>query len=317
MTDDDPDLDDSAEVTESDPASADAEAQESRPPRFRAATRDQLDPQSFMVADHRSALRAVLRGGSISSTKGDAEFIGGVIRRIAKSLRQTAEQYRRLGETIDNPLLRNVAWTSSVVIELEISQGEHVNETIDGLRRSPTIDAARALGDLLSSDADELLPQAVRLGPEPIAEYKRLLHLIGSDDVTLEWQAPNTDRIAVVTSADAAKDYAILDREGQPTSEQIQVPGTLTMADSRRHRFELSLPPTGPKHPLLGRRKTVYGEYADELGDRLKKEGLWDAEVMATIEVTHDLPETSAIPREPAFVLIDAEHLINVSPGLF
>src|SRR4051794_8269845 len=95
--------------------------------RFRAATDAELDPQSFIMADDRAAVRAVLRGGSIGADRGDAEFIGGAIRRIGRALRETAQMYRQVGQAfIDNALLREFAWGSSVVLGLEISAAEDV-----------------------------------------------------------------------------------------------------------------------------------------------------------------------------------------------
>jgi hypothetical protein len=311
--DDDPELE-PVEASDDEPAIDTATAQ---PKRFRAATDKELDPQSFIVGDDRSALRTVLHGGSILKDRGDAWFIGRAMQHLTRSLRETAEQYRRPTEVINNALLRTLAWTSSVVIELEISAVERVEQTLDGTRRSPTIDAARALGNLLGADADDLLPRALQLGPKPTAEYKQFLHLLAGDDVTLEWQVPDSDQIVVVTSADANRDFAILSREGQPATEQIRVPGTLTMADSRRHRFELSLPAKTPATRFLARKKTVWGEYAEEVGHRPKEEGLWDTEVMATIDVTYELPDTTPTPRESTFILVSAEPLISNSPQLF
>lgn len=287
-------------------------------PRFREKTKDELDPQNFMIADDRSALRTVLRGGSILGDRGDAWLIGGAMRRITKALRETAEQYRRPGEVIENALLRNLAWTKSVVIEFEVSAGERVEHTLDGSRRSPTIDAARALAELLGTeDAGHLLPRAIQLGPGSINEHKQFLHLLAGDDITLEWQVPDAERIVVLSSTDAYRDYAVLSRDGESATERIRVPGTLTMADSRRHRFELSLPARAPETRFLGRKKTISGDYAEEVGHHLKDEGLWDTDVMAAIDVTYDLPQTTATPREPTFVLVGAEPLISGAPQLF
>jgi hypothetical protein len=78
--------------------------------RFRAATEEELDPNSWIISDDRSALRAVLRGGSVSHDRGDATFIGSAIRDLARMLREAAEAYRHGGEFISDSLLRHFAW---------------------------------------------------------------------------------------------------------------------------------------------------------------------------------------------------------------
>lgn len=279
--------------------------------RFRAATDEELDPQSFMVADDRSALRAVLRGGSISKDRGDADFIGGAIRRLARALREAARNYHQAGaDFVGVPQLRPVQFGQSVIIELEISPEEEIDRGLDDSRHAPTIDGARDLVGLLSAEPDKLVERALPLGPAAVAEYKRFLDLLGSDEVTLEWQVPNATEVVVVSSAEARHDFAILDREGERTTGTVRVPGTLTLLGSRKHRFELLLIPGQERPPLLKGKSVLEGTYADDLGARLKAEGLWDSDVMATVEVEYDVPDTTPTPRPPTYVLLDAEPLI-------
>lgn len=276
--------------------------------RFRAATDEELDPQSYFISDDRSALRAVLRGGSISGDRGDADFIGGAIRRLARALREAAQNYQQAAVDIaTSPVLRRVKFGHSVVVELEVGLEESVDRGLDGSRHAPTVDAARALGQLLAADSDELVPRALLLGGTVVAEYKRFLNLLAEDDVTLEWQAADATEIVVLTSVDARHDYVILDSEGERAAETVTMPGTLTMADSRRHRFELSLPSGLARPTLLKGKSLVEGDYSDDMGMRLKAEGLWDTEVMATVEVSYDVPGTTPTPRDPSYRLINAE----------
>ena len=291
----------------------------SHPPtkRFRAATDEELDPQSFMVASDRSALRAVLRGGSIEQDRGDAEFIGRALRRLAHTLRQAAEVYRAGTGFISNPLLRNLQFGHSVTIELEISAEEDVQMGIEGRRHSPTIDATHAVARLLASDPEELLPQAIKLGSDVTVAYKQFLNLLAGDNVTLEWMPADATEIVVVSSVDARHDFAILDTEGERRTEAVAVPGTLTMADSELHQFALTLPSEMARPPLLKGKHRVRGTFPEDMGHRLKDEGLWDSQVMATIDVTYDVPGSTATPRPPAYVLVDAEPLVPNTPSLF
>jgi hypothetical protein len=286
--------------------------------RFRAATDDELDPQSYLISDDRSALRAVLRGGSVAQDRGNAEFVGGAIRRLARVLREAAESYRMAGsEFLSGPLLRRVQFGASVTLDLEIGQDEDVQAGVDNARHAPTIEAARAVVELLAADAEELVPRAVKFRTETVAAYKQFLNHLAEDDVTLEWLPADATQVVVYTSVDARRDFAILDRQGEQHTETAVVPGTLTMADSRRRRFELTLPPQLKRPPLLQRKQTVEGPYADEMGERLKREGLWDSEVIATIEVTYDVPGTTASPRDPVYRLVDAEPLLPTVARLF
>ncbi len=296
------------EQAESSPAEGISE--EATGKRFREARPDELADQSFMVADERSALRVRMFGGSIQTIRGRAEFIGDVIRRLARALKETAEAQATKAQTIGDAQLRTAALGASIVIELEIAEDEQVQRGLDESRNSPTIEAARTLGRLLAAPADDLVDLALKLGPEAATEYKRLLNTLGGDEVTVEWLPAESTRYVVVTSADARRDFAILDREGEQRTETVQVPGTLTMADSRRHRFELSLPSGAIRPPLLKGKSLVEGTYDEDVGLRLKSEGLWDAEVSTTIEVTYDVPETTPTPQDPQYRLLDAELLI-------
>ncbi len=215
---------------------------------------------------------------------------------------------------VSNPLLRRVAFGQSVTVELEISREEQVQMGIDGQRHAPTIDAARALGGLLGAEPEELLPRALDLGNDAVVAYRRLLGLLASDDATLEWQAPDASGLLVLSSADARHDYAILDREGEKQSETVKVPGKLSMADADLHKFALTLPSELVRPPLLKRKQRVYGTYPEDVGVRLKDEALWDSDVMATIEVMFDMPDTTATPRDQTYVLVDAEPLLEAPP---
>lgn len=282
--------------------------------RFRAATPEELDPQSFLIADERSALRAVLSGGSVLDDRGDAEFIGGAIRRLARVLHKSAEHFLGGTGSISSPLLRNLAWTNSVVLEFEIGESEDVQLDLDGRRHAPLIDAAYAITDLLAADANELVSQALALGPEAASAHKRFLNLLAEESVTVELQPSGSNRVVVVTSNDARRDWAILDREGERQIGTVEVPGTLTMADSELKQFALTLPPELGRPPLLKGKHRIRGAYAEDLAGRLKDEGLWDSEVMATIEVSYDEPGTSPIPKDPSYRLVAAEPLVPPTP---
>jgi hypothetical protein len=294
---------------EEQPADAAAVAAPQR--RFRKATKDELDEQSYMVADSRSALRAVFRGGSIAKDRGDATFIGQAIARLSQALRQGAERYREGLVNLASPQLRRLEFGQSVVVELEISPDEQVQMGIDGQRHAPTIDAARALGALARSEPEELVPRAIDLGADATVAYRHLLELVASDESVMEWQAPDESDVVVLSGADARHDHAILSREGETQTQEVRVPGKLSMADSDLSKFALTLPSELARPPLLRGKHRIYGTYPGDVGVRLKADGLWDSEVMATIEVTFDVPETTATPRDKKYVLVDATPLLR------
>ena len=286
------------------------------PKRFRAATDDELDPQSFMVSDERIAARATLRGGSVGTESGDAQFIGEAIQRLAGAMRAAAHLFREGVITLANPLLSKLAFGQSVTLEFEIAVEEEILIGADQARHSPTIEAARRLHKMLAAEPTELTSQAIELGPDAVWAYREFLNVLAKDSVTLEWQVPDVPQVVIITSEHARRDAAILGREGERATERLVVPGTLTMADSELKQFKLTLPPNVKRPPLLKGKHRVSGTYPEGLGQKLKDENLWDSEVTATIEVTHDVPGTAATPREPAYQLVDAEPLIP-PPTLF
>ncbi len=239
-----------------------------------------------------------------------ADFVGATIRRVARALREAAEAQASKAQTIGDPMLRNAALGESIIIEIEIGADEHIQYGLDGTPDSPTIRAARTLGQLLAAPAGDLLELALALGPEAAIEYKRLLDTLGGDEVTVEWLTPRATRYVVATSADARRDYLILDRPGDEHVGIVSVPGTRLMADSRHNRFELSLPSGATRPPLLKGKSVVDGVYDGDVGASLKAHGLWDAEVMAEIEVTYDDAGTTPVPRSPKFRLLSAEALV-------
>lgn len=316
LDDEDPDLGDSREAETPTDGRQDSQASGKR---FREARPDELDPQSFFVADDRAALRVRLFGGSVQGIRAQADFVGNTIRRVARALKETAESQATKAQTIGDPMLRTAELGKSIVIEIEVGAEEDLQYAMDGTPESPTIHAARTLGELLAAPADDLTQLALSLGPVAATEYKRLLDALGSDEVTVEWMTPKSRGYIVATSEDARRDHAILSRLGDELTETVKVPGTLTMADSRRNKFELSLPSGAPRPPRLKGKSLVEGIYDEEVGARLKTDGLWDAEVLADIEVTFDIPDSTPVPRPPKFRLLAAEPLVSpeVAPRLF
>jgi hypothetical protein len=169
---------------------------------------------------------------------------------------------------------------------------------------------------LLSAEPEQLVDRAVRLKQNATDAYKSFLNVLAKDAVTLEWEVLLEPRVVVVTSGHARRDAAILNREGERATERLVVPGALTMADSELKQFKLTLPAEVGRPPRLTGKHRLYGTYPDELGQKLKEQGLWDAEVTATIDVTYDIPGTTATLRPPAYRLVDAEPLVP-SPRLF
>ena len=79
--------------------------------------------------------------------------------------------------------------------------------------------------------------------------------------MTLEWHAAEATEVVVVTSADARRDFAILDAAGDQVTEAAQVPGRLTMADSELQQFALTLPAELARPPLLKGKHRLRGTF--------------------------------------------------------
>lgn len=309
MIDQDPPEDPALEDERGDDPTPEAGEVEPKPTpgkRFRTARPDELAPQSFMVADERAAGRLRMFGGSIQGIRGGAEFCGDAIRRLARLLKETAVLYAGPNQFVGEAMLRGATLGQSIVIELEIGVGESVGVDVEGRPSSPTIEAARTLGSLLAAPTAELVRLAEALPSDATNEYKQFLKLLGSDNVTVEWMSAGASEYVVTTSLDARHDHAILDSEGEEVVETFPVPGVLTMADARGLKFELELGTSRPDSAFFRRRTTVKGKYAEEVGEAIEAQGLWNHDVLATVEVTYDAPNTTVTPRKPAFRLIDA-----------
>lgn len=286
------------------------------PKRFRAATDEELDPQRYMVSDDRRFAKARLSGGSIGTESGDAHFLGEVIQRFATALREAAARYQEGVASLASPLLHRLEFGQSVTLEFQISESEDIRAGLDDVSHSPTLDAARSLQELLASEPPELIPRAVRLGPNVTGAYRSFLNALAKDSVTFELQVADVPETVIITSDHARRDAAILSREGQRVSERVVVPGTLTMADSELTQFKLTLPADVERSPLLKGKHRVGGTYPEDIGLKLKEQNLWNSDVTATIEVTYDVADTTATPRPPTYVLVEAEPLVP-PPRLF
>lgn len=302
---------DSQETEADDQPSEETEAAAILPPkRFRARTEENLYRQRFMLADEDAAAIATLSEGSIGSKSGNAKFLGGVITRLATALGETAKLHRAGVSALSDALLSTVAWENSVTLVFLVADGEEVRFGADGLRHSPSLDAARDLFVLLSAEPVELLPRAVQLGPNAIGAYRNFLNVLASDAVTFELSVPEVPQAVEVTSDHARRDAALLKQPGQRVTQRLTVQGKLTMADSSLKKFKLTLPADkDERHPVLASKRQILGDWPEALGQKLHDLHLWDEPVTAVIEMTVDFPETTATPRQPEYVLIDAEPL--------
>lgn len=291
----------------SDPAPEQVEPDPVPGKRFRTARPDELAQQSFIVSDERAAGRLRLFGGSVQGVRANAEFCGETIRRLARTLKETARsQMPDLAHLVEDSQLRSAQLGHSIVIELEIGLREELAVEIDGTVTSPTLRAAQTLGELLVAQPDQLVELALSLSHEATREYRQFLKVLGNDNVTVEWLAPRTDRYVVTTSQDLRADHAILVADGQEKTAVFYIPGTLTMADSMRDRFELRLMPPRDPAPFFKGKTSVKGNYDEAVGDLVKAQGLWNSDVLATIEVTYDELNSTVTPRPYAYRLVAA-----------
>ena len=314
--DQEPDLPPGERPTSEEPDGSAEDAPAIPPKRFRAATNAELDPQSFIVSDDRTAARATLRGEGIGTQSGDAHFIGRAIQRLAGALHEAAERHRIGAVALPSPLLRSLEFGHSVTLEFEITEVEEVQVGIDNTAHSPTLDAARDLHRMMAAEPAELVERAVPLGENAVGAYQGFLNALAKEAATLEWEVPTEPEAVIITSEQARRDAAILSQKGERVTERLVVPGTLTMADSELRQFKLTLPAGVERPPLLKGKHRVNGTYPDTVGLKLKAEGLWDSDVTATLDVTFDIPGTAARLGPTVFRLVDAEPLVP-PPTLF
>jgi len=245
----------------------------------------------------------VAKGKLFGELQADAFALAGLIKSYATTVYEVAKHQMRPG---DQPALPGVSGLrlASAHIDFVVGVHEAINMDEDS---QPAIKAARVVSDLMKARDDELVDLAREVGPDGAKAYRQLLKVIGdADDAKVTWEAPGRPAVTV-SSIEAAKAHRTLSREGETETDDFIALGHLSMADDHLNRFVLRLFKDAPRSPQVKSKQMIRGRFEDEVGDLVKEQGLWGADVEAQIHLERERAETVATPREPKFTLMSAK----------
>lgn len=257
-------------------------------------------------------------GERIGHDKGDGEAIGIALQRISQFLKS-------LG---GNQSFTNVAWGNSVTFEfaprsaeleasnahVDVTSGEPlaVPTAIDESDPEseedavPTLQVAAALAaELIALNSTQAAETAANLGSEVAQSYRSLANVLSKRQLTLKADDPRGSEPAVIGPTKAKRISEALRDVTEPKVSTVSAFGSLSIADATQQGFGLRLDPTLPKPPELRRKSLVRGLYTPEAGEKIRDDGLWGKDVVATLEVTRDAVISSSTIRPPKYTLVD------------
>jgi len=282
-------------------------------PDFQATDQSGLKQDVHMEADDQGPKvgTVVAKGKLFGERQADAFALASLIRSYAATVYEVAKNQMRPG---DQPALPGVSRLRLASAHIDFVVG--VNEAITMDEDSqPAIKAARVVSDLMKARDDELLELAREIGEDGVKAYRKLLKAIGdADDATVTWEAPGRPAVSV-SSIEAAKAHRTLGQEGEIETDDFIALGHLSMADDHLNRFVLRLFKDGPRSPQVKSKQIIRGRFEDEVGDLVKEQGLWGADVEAQIHLERERAETVATPREPKFTLMSAKATTKPQPS--
>jgi hypothetical protein len=271
-------------------------------PEFKETDDFDLELDVHMEA-HQEAGTLVAKGKNFGPHRADAIALAEVIKSFVTTLFEIAVKKKRPTEWVVMADLDSFEFASAH-IRFIVGDGETIRMEDS---TSPTVDAASYVSDLMAADGDELLTLAQEVGPKGAKAYRQLLKVVSeAEDATIGWRSFGRKPV-VVTSANATKNFITLDREGESESDEITVPGHLSMADAGRRRFTLELPKGWPRPPELKRKRNIEGSYEESVNQLVKSQGLWNSDVIASIRINREREETVAAPRKPKYELLSVE----------
>ncbi|MDQ3740434.1 MAG: hypothetical protein M3389_05760 [Actinomycetota bacterium] len=265
------------------------------------------------------ATKVTLAGEGVTGSHGDAVWIGEAMARLGRLLAV-------LGDAA--PQLAGLVFGASVTFEFtpsdeELEHAESAHRAAQQRGTSAEDDETRRLlmravpdttvggamaGELLESALADPVETALEYGTGVTQAYSSLAaHLATREDAQVELVAPGRGDRVVVTSRDSKRIRRELRDLGERQPTTIRAFGVLSLADATKRRFGLRLDREVVRHPILRGRSVVSGEYAPEVGDKLRDAGLWNTEIRAVLRVEYNPGGGTSTVRPASFTLIDAE----------
>lgn len=286
-----------------DPSEDEEIAEEVELPGFEEADDFDLELDVHMEG-HQEVGTLVAKGKHFGPHRADGLTLAEVIKSFVVALHEIAQNMKRPLEWAV-PSDVDLFEFASAHIRFIVGEGETIR--MEDETSSPTVDAANYVADLMQADGDELLTLAREAGPDGAKAYRQLLKVVAeAEDAHIGWRGYGREPV-VVTSDKATKNFITLDREGERESEELTVPGHLSMADAGRKQFRLELPSGWPRPLELKRKRSIEGTYEESVNQLVKSQNLWNSDVVARIRINRERAETVAAPRKPKFELLSVE----------
>jgi hypothetical protein len=268
------------------------------------------------------SIEVVIRGDKIGSDGGSATVVGTMIQKIGQFIGSIAGT---------EPYVESLAFGNSVHITLRPrledveaareqftrvrSVIEHAEVPPEGTVREllfedtvPTVEAAVVIAaDLIAQSADDAPAEAVQYGAEVARTYKAFASSVARNELTVAFDVPDRERPVTLGAEKAGRVNDALRDMRKPRTYEIEVFGTLSIADAIQHGFGLRLERRGQQPRVIRGRRLIRGPFTPQVEDSIRKQGLWGNRVRARIRVEEDAIVSTSTVRPPTFTLVHVE----------
>ncbi len=216
-------------------------------------------------------------------------------------------------------ILTALNFTSSVELELtpRASTLEEQRGTELAAEEEPALEAvARAVPSASVAleaaayifDQDpEQVPERVRvISAKARTELRKLASEMAKRGAELTFVSPTSER-AHVTSRRARRYAEELRAAEEAEPLELKVVGRLSVTDSDSGMFRVVLDPDRRPPELDARKKQIEGAYTDYASAQVRDNGLWDTDVIATVEVRMEVPAGGGRARPAEFLFTDVK----------
>lgn len=283
------------------------EATPDAPPEFTPTPPDQLPNQVHMEAegdlevDPAGTIKAV--GQSFHTGRVDAVAFSDFVKRTAAAIEALAKDgVRQAGDFAGRLQMLTPKFASA---EVTFILGPNETKRLDEEGSSPSRDAAAVLSELLETPAEELLEKVANRHDDSVKAVRAFLTVIREENLKVEWTAYNRDPVEI-DGPTAASSVAVLEREGDPLTDDITVKGHLEMANDGTNTFSMTIAP-GDRDPLLKGRQKVKGDFSDLVKESVKAQGLWGSDVEASVRVRREREGSAAVRKDFLFTLLSVK----------
>lgn len=252
---------------------------------------------------------AVFEAAGVTRDGGDPTVVGHLVLALGRFLSSISPDI----------ILTALSFTNSVELELTARPSSQEAQRLADLRNAEAastepIEAdvrARALPSavvgleaaayIFDQDPDQV-PERVRLiSARARTELRKLTAEMEKRNAELTFVSPTAARVHV--NQRRARRYHEELREAEAAEPlELTIAGRLSVTDSDSGTFRVVLDPNRRPEELDARRKHVEGAYTDDASAQVRDRGLWDKDVVATVEVIMEVPAGGGKARPAEFL---------------